>query len=86
MADQQPDLEKANDDNLKVDAQDAVNIEAEEDVIDEIGEQMNKRLERKLDTFIIPMFGVSIIAISRWIASLILQILFLLAYLDRGNL
>jgi hypothetical protein len=30
-----------------------------DDEIDQIGEKMNKRLERKLDMYIIPIFGVS---------------------------
>jgi hypothetical protein len=52
-ADSQTDLEKTGD-GLKVDAHDAV----EADPIEEIDEHMNKRLERKLDMFIIPIFGV----------------------------
>ena len=46
---------------------------------------MNKRLERKLDMFIIPIFGVSHCYKKARLA-LTGQLLFLLAYLDRGNL
>lgn len=41
----------------KVDVED--DTLAVEDEIEQIGEKMNRRLERKLDMYIIPIFGVS---------------------------